>query len=93
MGKCWHTVCEGIESQVEARNQGRDVATEMARRITPPEKKMLPCLKCGKIILTDKYHRFCKRCRNANLRDGSGREAMRVASGSMFDDGGTDAEW
>ena len=69
------------------------MTTEMMRRITTPQKKMLPCLKCGKIILTDKYHRFCKRCRNANLRDGAGRLPMRVSEGKAFDEGSAEADW
>ena len=71
----------------------REVATAMASRIRAPERKMLPCLKCGKIILTDKYHRFCRRCRNANLRDGAGRLPMRVVSGGIPDEGVADTEW
>jgi len=32
------------------------------------EKKMLPCLRCGRRFLTDKSHRFCRRCRIAIQR-------------------------
>ncbi|MDP6358554.1 MAG: hypothetical protein QF473_25775 [Planctomycetota bacterium] len=30
------------------------------------EKKPLPCLGCGKLIMTDRCHRFCKECSALN---------------------------
>jgi DNA-directed RNA polymerase subunit N (RpoN/RPB10) len=30
------------------------------------QKKILRCLKCGKPFMTDKYHRFCRRCKHEN---------------------------
>ena len=80
-------------ARTELRRSRREVTTKMANRIARLEKKMLPCLKCGKLLLTDKYHRFCKRCRNANLREGIGLEPVRVASGGDLADALRDSEW
>ena len=82
-----------VDLKLGSGDPRREVATAMASRIRAPEKKMLPCLRCRKIILTDKYHRFCRRCRNANLRDGAGRLPMRVVSGGIPDEGVADTEW
>lgn len=30
------------------------------------EKKKLRCLRCGKTIVTDIAHRFCRKCQRAN---------------------------
>lgn len=38
-------------------------------------KKMMPCLQCGKMILTDRCHRFCQRC--ARSRGRKSRSAWR----------------
>lgn len=32
-------------------------------------QKQLPCLKCGKLIVTDRGHRLCPRCSGENARD------------------------
>jgi hypothetical protein len=29
-------------------------------------KKWLPCLGCGRVMLTDRCHRICKKCRRRN---------------------------
>ncbi len=65
----------------------------MATRTTRTEKKWLPCLKCGKLILTDKYRRFCKKCRNANMREVVGREPVRVAADGPEDTDFLEADW
>ncbi len=31
-------------------------------------KAQRPCLKCGKLILTDRCHRLCVKCEHANAR-------------------------
>jgi len=32
-----------------------------------------PCLKCGKVFVTDRWHRICKRCHDRLIREGTGR--------------------
>ena len=38
----------------------------MRLRLRPLEKKHLRCLRCGKLMMTDAAHRFCRRCRRHN---------------------------
>lgn len=38
----------------------------MQLRLRPLEKKNLPCLRCGRMMLTDAAHRFCRKCRRHN---------------------------
>ena len=44
-----------------------DATSTMARNL---QKKRLPCLACGKVIVTDRCHRFCRVCQRRNLRNG-----------------------
>ena len=81
-----------VAGEWNTAREGKEVM-QMASRITRTEKKWLPCLKCGKLILTDKYRRFCKKCRNANMREVVGREPVRVASDGPGELDFLEADW
>ena len=38
----------------------------MRLRLKPLERKLLPCLRCGRMMMTDAAHRFCRKCRRHN---------------------------
>ncbi|MFH1023029.1 MAG: hypothetical protein V1809_06540 [Planctomycetota bacterium] len=42
-------------------------------------KKSLPCLKCGKFFLTDRHHRFCRRCKDENEKLGAVGGLVRMS--------------
>ncbi|MFO7898445.1 MAG: hypothetical protein R6V58_05230 [Planctomycetota bacterium] len=57
------------------------------------EKKWMNCLRCGRSIHTDIYHRLCRRCRRRNREVGGrlGRISSEVSS--VIRHGGLDDEW
>lgn len=65
----------------------------MAIRILKPEKKLMGCLKCGRVIRTDIYHRLCRRCkiRNDAVSHRVGRISGELAS--LIRHGGFDDTW
>ena len=56
-------------------------------------KKWMTCLKCGRRIYTDIYHRLCRRCRIKN--DAVSHRVGRVPSeiASLIRTGGFDDVW
>ena len=65
----------------------------MAIRNTRLEKKWLTCLRCGRRLYTDIYHRLCRRCkiRNDAVSHRVGRISHEVAS--LIRRGGFDDAW
>ena len=62
----------------------------MAVRNARTDKKWMTCLRCGRKIHTDVYHRLCRRCRmrNAEVSHRVGRLSRDVVS--MIRRGGLD---
>jgi len=65
----------------------------MAIRNIGPSKKWMTCLRCGRRIYTDIYHRLCRRCtiRNAEVGHRMGRVSNELAS--LIRRGGFDDKW
>jgi len=65
----------------------------MAIRDLRPQKKWMTCLKCGRQIRTDIYHRLCRRCkiRNEGVSYRVGRISGELAS--LIRRGGFDDVW
>jgi len=65
----------------------------MAIRSPKTEKKWMTCLKCGRRLYTDIYHRLCRRCRirNGEMRHRVGRVSGEIAS--LVRHGGFDDAW
>ena len=57
----------------------------MSLRQDNVSKKWRPCLKCGRRILTDRCHRFCRKCTRGNNRVGTQKTAFHV-SGELGSD-------
>ena len=65
----------------------------MAIRNPRTEKKWMTCLRCGRRIYTDIYHRLCRRCkiRNSEVSHRVGRISGELAS--LIRRGGFDDMW
>ena len=65
----------------------------MAVRNLRPNKKWMTCLRCGRRIYTDMYHRLCRRCRIRN--DAVSHRVGRVSRElvSLIRRGGFDDVW
>ncbi|MCX6377186.1 MAG: hypothetical protein NTU88_14345 [Armatimonadetes bacterium] len=65
----------------------------MAIRTTGTNKKWMACLRCGRRIYTDTYHRLCRRCtmRNAEVGHRTGRISSELVS--LIRHGGFDDTW
>jgi len=56
----YHTVRSGNAETTSGVNSRTEVHWLVGHQ---EPQKMLPCLRCGTMILTDAAHRFCRRCR------------------------------
>ena len=65
----------------------------MAIRSIKTDRKWLTCLRCGRRIYTDIYHRLCRRCtmRNEAVSHRTGRISRELAS--LIRHGGFDDVW
>ena len=57
------------------------------------EKKWMTCLRCGRRIHTDIYHRLCRRCRIRNSEVGTRVGRISSEVGSFIRHGGLDDRW
>lgn len=62
-------------------------------RVPGPAKKWMTCLRCGRRLYTDIYHRLCRRCtmRNTELGGTHGRISSELSS--MIRRSGFDDSW
>ncbi len=67
----------------------------MAIRKDPrqPEKKWMNCLRCGRPIHTDIYHRLCRRCHRRNREVGGRMGRISREYNSVVRQSGFDDEW
>jgi hypothetical protein len=65
----------------------------MAIRSPKAQKKWMTCLRCGRRMYTDIYHRLCRRCRirNDEVRNRVGRIPGELVS--LVRHGGMDDLW
>ena len=65
----------------------------MSIRNTEPDKKWMTCLRCGRRMYTDIYHRLCRRCRMRNEQVSHRVNRVSDELASLIRQGGFDDIW